>query len=1153
MVENSFSEGWQGSEQVRFQEAATLARGQLLRELGETKVQYWSCRQYGKEGGRRLQCRAREVEDVGLQGEMQQSQPGARGSTSTNGSTSTCNSASSRRRPHVWQDDMAEVKETFRRVARARLRQRKGSYDSPPRVTAPTLSRNRRARIRCQVPSGGLQVPVKILQEMQGNRSQSPFVSLNHLQNVLGMCRRIRSQQSLTERKKNPHDSSVHPVYVRRPWTSVSSYPKGSHVNTSSTQASPTSPGFSPPSRHSHAHVSPTSQHHLSSASQSVTSQSAEAVSLPHDVNPSTLFRSSRVTSNCRQRATAQVSHGCLAARSHISPNDRTPLYYRPVRFKALYDISNGVFPHNQMRKRDCCSLRQLEKARMCAKEKPSCTHYSRELISHSSHVDDTLGMQHVVNPNQHADHNHPPNPSLNMQSQASNIHLNASSLYFHSSVRNTAAGGTAHHRSPWQSLEDENFIITKKARTLRPSPMLGFSESWPNSSSSCFSNDHQQCHLSGLQAHLKLLEQGLDCSEYLDSDRRPHSENDLNLHSVSYFSERPPSRCMKRPLSSSCPWRNVGHDWQQQLGMPIKSLQSPLDFGFADAWSASSSISQQDCSIFIPRDLNGNILKPLSSSPASKGTSTMRFEQRYCPKSKSNNNAGYKSTSFAGALMEISRRHKAGPDGQKLHRGKQHSSSNYNTHLASKASICAATKTSSTGLGNPMQESSYGGEMKKKKKEKKPINFSSTSCLDDLEGLPPSKWAKRLASDLMGTTAYGTKLSKAGDHMSQKACLSNGYKHRVKFASTSVQISNAMSDEGFRKEAQSLASTEINIPDLLSWERDSGLLTGDPPSVAEDADDEEPDQQLLEQVEAMLAASSSSSTSGSPSPASPYSQLISSPSPMTSMFYSPAHVESSWYSKSPSQMRPHRSAADLASKCEKAVHHHDLEESKSDASRSFHKENGTFQLQPMGDHHEYSEDQQLQAGGDRQACEALDLALAEAENGSRIVEEMSSKEAIEAEPEMTEQEINNDAIDAEQEEDAIKVEPEMNMTEQAAEKVNIEPHELNSVDNLISIHHNTVLIEAMESKSRNGVDWKDQLQVQLQQEEEDDKETKAKAVNAATCNSNETDDDDQWELEKLFQDSLDLNPTLRHIYDSMSFHNSRVYPDQPASSFTIS
>ncbi|KAI5057831.1 hypothetical protein GOP47_0027846 [Adiantum capillus-veneris] len=1051
---------------------------------------------------------------------MQRSQAGARGSISTNGSTST--SSSSRRRPHVWQDDMAEVKETFRRVARAR--HRRSAYfhgsewqSSPPRVTAPMLSRNRRARIRCQVPSSGFQVPVKVLQEIQGNRSQSPFVSLNHLQNVLGMCRRIRSQQSVTERKKNPHDPSVYPVYVRRPWSvSAGSYPpKGRYPNPATAgpkHVSPTSSCSPPLKQHHHAQASPTSQHHLVQQS---SSQSAEAISLPHDVSPSSLFMSPLVSPNCRQRAMAQVvSPSCLGGSFHVGPSDRTPLYYRPARFKHLYDISNGVFPHTQIRKRASCSssLRQ-DKVRMCAKEKPSWTHY-RDLISHPS-MDDTLTLQQVVSPN------------LNLQSQTF-IPISTGSLHFHPNACMDSDAGEALHRFPWHSSGDENFIITKKARTLRPSPM-GFSESWP-SSSSCFSNEYHHHHLlSDPQAHLKLMQQGLD------SDRRPHSENDLNLHSASYLLERPPSRCMKRPLSSSFSWRNVG---DLQLSMS----KSPLDFGFVDAWSANSSISQQECSIFIPRDLNGNILKPLpsSTSPTSKGTS-MRFKQRYCPKSKSS--AGYKSTSFAGALMGLSRRHREGSGGGQQYGSKQHMANN--TNFGSKnAGNPNLQSYGAKSAGNPNLQS-YSGNVRKKKK---PINFSSTSCLDDLEGLPPSKWAKRLASDLMATP-YGTK-SKAGDFnysagrkdimMSQKAstnainaCFNNGFKHRVKFASPSVQTSN----EGFRKEAQSLASTEMSIPDLLSWERDSGLLTGDPPSVDDhghgEQADEEPDQQLLEQVEAMLAASSSSSSSPSPSP---YSQLMSTPSPLQSHlpvrnymdsslpFHSPAlnYMDSSW-SKSLTEMRPH-SADDMPTKSEV----HILQGLKKDASRSFQKQNWPWQWHAK-------EDRELKG-----TISADNVALGEAVKDGQMTEhqfkqaidsdEQGIKDAVEAAPEITDQrQGGKEAID-----------------------IISGPHELSATaGSLISIHHKTALIEAMENNFRsNGANLKVPDVVVLQgdiddDDDDDDEEMKeAKSFTAAAP-------DAEWELEKLFQDSLDLNPTLRHIYDSMSFLNSRVSPDP--CSFTIS
>ncbi|MCO5609973.1 hypothetical protein L7F22_064208 [Adiantum nelumboides] len=108
-----------------------------------------------------------------------------------------------------------------------------------------------------------------------------------------------------------------------------------------------------------------------------------------------------------------------------------------------------------------------------------------------------------------------------------------------------------------------------------------------------------------------------------------------------------------------------------------------------------------------------------------------MRFKQRYCPKSK--NSAGYKSTSFARALMDLSRRHKAKNVGQQ-YRSKQHISLN-NASLSSRLACATAAAKSS---GNPNMQS-YGGTVKK-------------------------KWAKRLASDLICTPYSCVAKSKAED-----------------------------------------------------------------------------------------------------------------------------------------------------------------------------------------------------------------------------------------------------------------------------------------------------------------------------------------------------------------------------------------------------
>ncbi|KAJ7528623.1 hypothetical protein O6H91_15G011000 [Diphasiastrum complanatum] len=113
---------------------------------------------------------------------------------------------------------MREVKETFRRVAEVKRSGFSAWDDHDWGVRrGPTLSRNRQIRVRSLVPSRSLHLPAKVLKEIQNNRSVSPFVSFSHLQNVQGMCRRIQSQCSVTERRKNPFDVGIYPAFVRRP------------------------------------------------------------------------------------------------------------------------------------------------------------------------------------------------------------------------------------------------------------------------------------------------------------------------------------------------------------------------------------------------------------------------------------------------------------------------------------------------------------------------------------------------------------------------------------------------------------------------------------------------------------------------------------------------------------------------------------------------------------------------------------------------------------------------------------------------------------------------------------------------------------------------------------------------------------------------
>ncbi|KAI5079149.1 hypothetical protein GOP47_0006820 [Adiantum capillus-veneris] len=119
-------------------------------------------------------------------------------------------------KPAIWQDVMVEVKETFRRIDRVK---HSGFtlWDERRMRTGPALSHNRMARVKTQAPLRDFNLPPRTLREIENNRSQPPIVSFNHLQNLLGMCRRINAQSLLKERKKNPHDPCLYPVYLRRP------------------------------------------------------------------------------------------------------------------------------------------------------------------------------------------------------------------------------------------------------------------------------------------------------------------------------------------------------------------------------------------------------------------------------------------------------------------------------------------------------------------------------------------------------------------------------------------------------------------------------------------------------------------------------------------------------------------------------------------------------------------------------------------------------------------------------------------------------------------------------------------------------------------------------------------------------------------------
>ncbi|KAH7331027.1 hypothetical protein KP509_20G012500 [Ceratopteris richardii] len=988
---------------------------------------------------------------LGRPNTMRQNQ-GGRGSTSASKSSSSRGSSMAngrRRKPAVWQDEMAEVRETFRRVTRARksqgnyseaavLGRRRGVTSNGTEVTAPMLSRNRRAKMRSQVPPGGS------LHDVQLGRSESPLVAFNHLQNVAGMCRRIRSQHSITERKKNPHDPFLYPVYLRRPWT----------VNTSKYSQGDNSPHISPiaseyhslstaPAGHHHSYVHPASHSHFcphrydsptltsvghshlavsgadnsgiaanhcgDSYSTAIGIQSSESVSIIDDASATQLSGSPHISPNLRHRATA---HGSPKI-NHVYPAATTSVQNSRSRFKPLFDISNGIFPHTQVRKRSpppAVPFSQAQKLRTSENERVSwkhCRHFNA-----GDYVDEDSEMENTGSPSPREDGRHASNRQ-NPHIRRHNVSIHAGSITYGIGVAKPNGG---HHNHTNTTAGSFTVAITKKPSTMRPCS-IGCSESWP-SSSSCFSNGH---HAQIPSSCLLNLEQ-----DPLNSDRRPHSENDLNLHSMSYFTERPPSRCMKRPLSSCCSWTNAA----DFLRNP-KSSESPLDLGFVSAWSANSSSSQnEEYPIFIPRDLEGNILTSTSTS----------FRQRYYPKS----NAVYRSTSIAGALKCLSRRIKAA--------GQQKSTKQIpgnKTDLNSKpTAVKKATVINSDGV-----------------RKKKPINHSSSSFLDDLEGLPPRKWAKRLAADhLMDNSScaganakakdYGKELTlnKTSPAASSGPCINNGFKHRVKFASPSVQIAEG---DSFRREAQSLASVEMTT-DLLSWERDSGLLTGDPPINVELHD-------CKSNMEAITPASSVPSNSPTLNPSD-------SPMQVCSPICETAHSSS----KLPNETS--------------ILQNYDSIMPAIESNKNFHcqQSNEDYSTCSPGKQANDSDERVL---NDYQEAEPAGFKSSARDTASEVV--------------TTTQEDEADNI-------SLQIE-EANSEEPAPAR------------SFISIHHETVLIEVTQTKPC------DEVHLGMKDEE----------MKPADCN--DANMEAEWELERLFQDTLDLNPTLRHIYDAMSSLNACV------------
>jgi hypothetical protein len=103
-----------------------------------------------------------------------------------------------------WQDELAEVRETYRRVSLLKSGAR-ASKDRPfsaqagpvPNTSVPTstdLSRNRARK-----------------------KAQTDPTFINHARNIQHMYRRIESAYSVTERKKNQYDTTIYPAMLRRP------------------------------------------------------------------------------------------------------------------------------------------------------------------------------------------------------------------------------------------------------------------------------------------------------------------------------------------------------------------------------------------------------------------------------------------------------------------------------------------------------------------------------------------------------------------------------------------------------------------------------------------------------------------------------------------------------------------------------------------------------------------------------------------------------------------------------------------------------------------------------------------------------------------------------------------------------------------------
>lgn len=116
-----------------------------------------------------------------------------------------------------WQDELAEVRETYRRVSLLKSGARSGK-ERP-------FSAQSRSNVVSSAPSSS-----DLSRNRARKKAQTDPTITNHARNIQHMYRRIESAYSVTERKKNQYDTTIYPALLRRPSSAFARVDGGSSL-----------------------------------------------------------------------------------------------------------------------------------------------------------------------------------------------------------------------------------------------------------------------------------------------------------------------------------------------------------------------------------------------------------------------------------------------------------------------------------------------------------------------------------------------------------------------------------------------------------------------------------------------------------------------------------------------------------------------------------------------------------------------------------------------------------------------------------------------------------------------------------------------------------------------------------------------------------